>query len=80
MTCAARQKCGNHGASEIFWPAIGGHCDVSLAREGKNIWRLRTPFYCAAARPRFRTAKTHSCPHQRARIAMQQSNAMSAES
>lgn len=35
---------------------------VSLAREGKNIWRLRTPFYCAAAARVFRTAKTQRCP------------------
>jgi class 3 adenylate cyclase len=41
--------------------AIGGHCDVSLAREDKGTWRLRTPFYCAAARPRFRTAKIMVC-------------------
>src|SRR5215467_3242672 len=38
---------------------IGVCQEASLAREGKNIWCLRTPFYCAAARPRFRTAKTH---------------------
>ena len=35
---------------------------MSLARGGKDIWRLRTVFYGAAARPRFRTAKTRSCP------------------
>src|SRR5215510_11399619 len=38
---------------------IGGRQETSLAREGKNIWRLRTLFYGAAARLRSHTAKTH---------------------
>ena len=51
---------GTTGFSRFLAWGAGGHRDVSLAREGKNIWRLRTPFYCAAARERFRTAKTLS--------------------
>ena len=36
---------------------------ASLAREGKNIWRLRMPFYSAAARLRYRTAKVTRRPN-----------------
>src|SRR5215813_8450595 len=54
------RSAGTTGFSRFLAWGAGGHRDVSLAREGKNIWRLRTPFYCAAARERFRMAKTRT--------------------
>jgi hypothetical protein len=51
-----------------LWPPIDGHREASLEREGKNLWRLRTPFYGAAARLRFHAAKTQSGPPARSHV------------
>jgi hypothetical protein len=51
---------------------IGERREASLAREGKDTCRLRTPFYGAAARLRFRTTKTQRSPRLCGPVAMQQ--------
>jgi len=56
---------------------ITGRQETSLAREGKKIWHLRTLFYGAAARLRFRTTKTH-VGHWRPDFAAMQHAALSA--
>src|SRR5262249_6361907 len=61
---ASREPRARSVGTAEFWRflrrCIGGCQEASLAREGKNIWRLRTLFYGAAARLRSHTAKTQS--------------------
>jgi len=71
-TARREPRTRSEGTAEFLRLRIDGRREPSLAREGKNTWLLRTPFYGAEARLHFHAVKTRCRPRLCIPTAVQQ--------